>query len=130
MSYFDCYLIPVPETKLETYRHFSKKIASVYRDYGAVRVIDCVLDPDAQFHADEARAEIDAAALRDFRAAAATSPGEVVVLSWTEWPSKTVRDECLPHVLSDPRIQPEDGEDAIFEGKRLVAGGFFKVMEV
>ena len=46
MSYFDCYLIPVPAAKLNAYKRFSEQMARVYREYGAVRVIDCVLDPD------------------------------------------------------------------------------------
>jgi uncharacterized protein YbaA (DUF1428 family) len=134
MSYFDCYLIPVPTIKLETYKRFSEKMASVYREYGAVRVVDCVLDPDtadgAQFHADEAQAQVQAASLRDFQAAAATRTGEIVVLSWTEWPSKSDRDECLLRVLADPRVQPEDGQEVIFEGARLIAGGFFKLIDL
>lgn len=134
MSYFDAYLIPVPEAKLDAYRLFSERIAAVYREYGALRVVDGLLDPDTadgtSFHAEEARAELGAAPLRDFRAAAAAGPGDVVVLSWTEWPSKAARDACLPRVLADPRVQPAEGEDTIFEGSRLVAGGFLKLMDL
>lgn len=134
MSYFDCYLIPVPITKLDSYKHFSERMASVYREYGAVRVVECVLDPDAAdgalFHADEAQAQVQAASLRDFHAAAATRSGEIVVLSWTEWLSKSERDERLPRVLADPRVQPEDGQEVIFEGTRLIAGGFSKLIDL
>lgn len=55
--------------------------------------------------------------------------GETVILSWTEWPSKDARDDLLPRVLADPRVQPEDGEKAVFEGARLVAGGFAKLLD-
>lgn len=133
MSYFDAYLIPVPEGKLAQYQVFSARIAAIYREYGSLRVVDCLLDPEAgdgaAFHAEGAREAASAAELRDFRAAADTRPGEVVVLSFTEWPSKAVRDDALPRVLADPRVQPDPGEDMIFEGTRLVAGAFLTLLE-
>lgn len=133
MSYFDCYLVPVPTAKLDAYKLFSQRMAKVYREYGALRVIDCILDPETtdgtQFHAEGAQADVQGAELRDFNAAAATKEGETVILSWTEWPSKDARDDLLPRVLADPRVQPEDGEKAIFEGARLVAGGFAKLLD-
>jgi uncharacterized protein YbaA (DUF1428 family) len=134
VSYFDCALIPVPAAKLEAYKHFSEKIANVYREYGAVRQVDCFLDPDAangvEFHAEEARESLQGISLRDFPMAAASQAGEVVILSWTEWPNKSVRDEGLPRALADPRVQPQEGQDTLFEGCRLVAGGFFKLLDV
>nr|WP_064245462.1 DUF1428 domain-containing protein [Rhizobium leguminosarum]OAP96833.1 hypothetical protein A4U53_37465 [Rhizobium leguminosarum] len=133
MSYFDCYLIPVATDKLDAYKLFTERMAKVYREYGALRVTDCIFDPatadGTQFHAEGAKAEVQAAELRDFKTAAAAKDGETVILSWTEWPSKDARDELLPRVLADPRVQPEDGEDAIFEGARLIAGGFFKLLD-
>lgn len=136
MSYFDGYLIPVPTEKLDAYRRFSEKIATVYREHGALRIVDCVLDPDtadgAQFHADEAREALHVAdaPLRDFRAAAAAEAGDTVVLSWTEWPSKAARDAGLAKALSDPRVQPQEGQEVLFEGRRLIAGGFVGLMDV
>ncbi|VTZ59200.1 DUF1428 family protein [Sinorhizobium medicae] len=47
MSYFDCYLVPSPTAKLDAYKLFSQRMAKVYREYGALRVIDCILDPEA-----------------------------------------------------------------------------------
>lgn len=134
MSCFDCYLIPVPAVRLEAYRRFSERMAVVYRDYGAVRLVDCMLDPDtadgSAFHADGAQSALQDTVLRDFPAAAASREDEVVVLSWTEWPSKQARDEALPRVLADPRVQPDDGQETIFEGHRLVAGGFLTLLDM
>lgn len=134
MPYFDCYLIPVPTAKLDAFKCLSQQMASVYREYGAVRQVDCILDPDtadgSQFHADGAQAQLQAAALRDFPTAAAAQEGEIVVLSWTEWPSKSARDEGLPRVLADPRVQPQDNQEVIFEGKRLIAGGFLGLVDM
>jgi uncharacterized protein YbaA (DUF1428 family) len=133
MSYFDCYLIPVPTVKLGAYKAFSQRMAEVYREYGALRVTDCVLDSETtdgtQFHADGAQNEVQGAALRDFPEAAAARAGETVILSWTEWVNKAQRDALLPRILADPRVQPRDDEEMIFEGTRLVAGGFFRLLE-
>lgn len=133
MSYFDCYLIPLPTEKLGAYKTFSQRMAEVYREYGALRVTDCVLDSDTidgtQFHAEGVQSEVQGAELRDFPAAAAARAGETVILSWTEWVSKAQRDALLPQILADPRVQPRNDEEMIFEGTRLVAGGFFKLLE-
>jgi uncharacterized protein YbaA (DUF1428 family) len=135
-SYFDCYLIPVSSEKLEAYKRFSEQVAMVYREYGAVRIVDCMLDAEtadgAQFHAEEARDALNTAGkpLRDFSIAAATEPGEAVVLSWTEWPSKAARDSGLAKALADPRVQPQAGEEVLFEGRRLIAGGFETLVDL
>lgn len=134
MSYFDCALIPVPTAKLEVYKRFSEQMAKISLEYGAVRQVDCVLDPasadGAAFHAEDAREALEGVSLRDFPMAADAQAGESVVLSWTEWPSKAARDEGLPRMLADPRVQPQEGEDMLFEGRRLIAGGFVKLIDV
>lgn len=134
MTYFDAYLIPIASGKLEAYKTFSEEIAAVYRECGATRVVDCLLDAGAdggeQYHADEARAGLaDAGPLRDFVIAADAKPGETVILSRTEWPSRQARDDGLKKALSDPRVQPKPGEPVLFEGRRLVAGSFLKLMD-
>lgn len=134
MSYIDGYLIPLETSKLEEYQRFSRHVAEVYREYGAMRVVDCQLDRtvanDTDFHAEQARHDLDEVPLRDFEAAAAARSGETVILSWTEWPSKEARDLGLAKALADPRIQPKEGEKMLFEGRRLIAGGFLKLIDV
>jgi uncharacterized protein YbaA (DUF1428 family) len=127
MPYYDAYLIPISPAKLDAYRDFSRRIGAVYREYGAVRVVDVLLDAQggdgASFHAEEARAALGDD-LRDFAAAAGAQDGETVILSWTEWPDKQARDEGLAKVLADPRVQPDPEDGVIFEGRRLVSGAF------
>jgi uncharacterized protein YbaA (DUF1428 family) len=134
MSYFDCALIPVPTAKLAAYKSFSEQMARISLEYGVLRQVDCVLDPDAgngaKFHAEEARDLLQGVKLRDFPMAAAAQDGETVILSWTEWPSKEARDQGLPRLLADPRVQPQDGQETLFEGRRLIAGGFLKLVDV
>ena len=133
MSYFDCYLIPLAADRLDDYQRFSQRMSAVYREYGVVRIVECVLDPDtadgSQFHAAEVQPHLRGVSLPDFYKAAATRVGEIVVLSWVEWPSKKIRDETLPRILADLRIQPEAGEIDVFDGRRLIAGGFVQLPE-
>lgn len=134
MAYFDCYLIPVSADRMAEYRLFSTAIAAIYRQHGALRVVDALLDPETgngfDFHAEGARSSLEGAALRDFPQAAALQDGERVVFSWTEWPDKATRDAALPRVLADPRVQPRAGQAPIFEGARLIAGGFRTLVDI
>lgn len=127
MPYYDAYLIPIARSKLDAYREFSKKVGAVYREHGALKITDIILDDDGgageSFHADGARADLSGP-LRDFVIAAAAGEGETVILSWTEWPDKQARDEGLAKTLADPRIQPDPDDGVIFEGQRLVSGAF------
>ena len=127
MTYFDAYLIPIRPAQLPAYCAFSKKVGAVYREYGAIRITDILLDEDdqaaASFHAEEARSALDED-MRTFIDAAAATTGEVVILSWTEWPDKQTRDRGLAAALADPRVQPNPEDGVIFEGRRLVAGAF------
>ena len=129
MIFADIYITPVQADRKAAYLEFSKKVAAVYREHGALRVVDCWQAEDegdqADFHAAGAREEYATGApLPDFRRAAGARPGETVVVSWVEWPSREARDKGLAAATADPRIQPRPGEEAIFDGRRLIAGGF------
>ena len=127
MPYFDAYLIPIRPSQLPAYRDFSSKVGAVYREHGATRITDIILDdsdqPAASFHAEEAREGLGDET-RNFMDAAAATSGELVILSWTEWPDKDARDRGLAAALADPRVQPDPEDGVIFEGRRLVAGAF------
>ena len=51
-----------------------------------------------------------------------------MVFSWIEWPDKATRDEAMPKMMDDPRMQP-DQNPMPFDGKRLIYGGFSPVVE-
>lgn len=63
----------------------------------------------------------------DFRGAMKAEPGEVVVFSWIEWPSREVRDAGMKKIMEDPRMQ-EMG-DMPFDGKRMIFGGFEPILD-
>jgi uncharacterized protein YbaA (DUF1428 family) len=136
MTYVDGYLTPLRPEMRAAYIELSLRTAAVYKEYGALRVVDCWQDGTPQdsagFHAEAARDTLDAGdgPSRDFKDAAGAEDDEIVLFSWMEWPDKATRDEGLASVLADPRVQPQEGEVVIFEGRRLVASGFDVVVDV
>jgi uncharacterized protein YbaA (DUF1428 family) len=125
MSYFDCYLAPVPHENKAAYEELARISAQVVKEHGALRVVECWLDesgPDAStYHGEQAR--LESAAYRGFTGAAGAHPGETVVMSFVEWPDKAARDAGMERVTRDPRMQ-FTGEPPVFDGRRLIAGGF------
>jgi uncharacterized protein YbaA (DUF1428 family) len=110
MNYIDGYVVPVPAGNKEAYRKVAAEAATIFKQYGATRIVECWGDnvPDGK--------------LTDFRRAVKAEPGENIVFSWIVWPSKAARDEGMKKAMADPRMQP--GPDMPFDGKRLIYGGF------
>ena len=109
MSYIDGFVTPVPAGRRADYQKMASEAAAVFKESGALRVVECWGDdvPDGK--------------LTDFKSAVKAEAGEVIVFSWVEWPSKQVRDEGMAKVMADSRMKMED---MVFDGKRLIYGGF------
>ena len=73
-DYTDGFVVPVPEAKTEAYRELASKMAKVFRQHGATRVVEALSD-------DVPRGEVT-----DFYRAAKAEEGEKVVFSFIEWP--------------------------------------------
>lgn len=110
MSYIDGFVIPVPGGNKQRYRELSETMAAVFKEYGALRVVECWAD------------DVPVGKHTDFRRAVAAEDGEAIVFSWIVWPSKAVRDEGSKKVMADPRMQ--GGAAMPFDGKRLIYAGF------
>lgn len=125
MSYYDCYLAPVPRANRAAYEALARLSAQVARECGALNVVECWLDdagPDASsYHGESTRAQ--AQEYGSFPLAAGVREGETVVMSFIEWPDKATRDAGMARLTSDPRMQLQD-QPPVFDGRRLIAGGF------
>lgn len=110
MSYIDGFVIPVPSGKKQAYRDMAAKTATLFKEYGATRIVECWGDdvPDGK--------------VTDFKGAVKAEPGEIIVFSWIEWPSKEVRDAGHKKMMDDPRMKMTD--ETPFDGKRMIVGGF------
>jgi uncharacterized protein YbaA (DUF1428 family) len=115
MSYVDGFVVPVPEGKKEAYREVCNKVAVVFKEYGALRVVECWGD------------DVPPGKVTDFQGAVKAEKGETVVFSWIEWPSKEVRDAANKKMMDDPRMKPD--QETPFDGKRMIFGGFAVLMD-
>src|SRR5579859_530721 len=95
MGYVDGFVVPVPAAKKEAYREMAAKSAAVFREYGAIRIVEAWGDdvPDGK--------------VTDYKGAVKAAGDEQVVYSWIEWPSKEHHDAAWPKIMSDERMKPD-----------------------
>lgn len=111
MEYVDGYVIAVPAANKERYRALAEQAAVVFKDHGALSVVECWGD------------DVPEGKLTSFPLAVQRQPDEVVVFSWITWPSKEVRDAGNEAAMHDPRMEC-DLNNMPFDGKRMIFGGF------
>ena len=116
MNYIDGFVIPVADGDRERYRATAKAFHEKFKDCGAIRQVECWGD------------DIADGTVTDFKRAVDARPGETVVFSWIEWPSKEVRDAANKKMMEDPRMK-EMGEQMPFDGKRMIFGGFAPIVD-
>ena len=114
-TYTDGFVVPVPEGKRDAYQQLAAKMAKVFREKGASRVVEAFSD-------DVSKGEVT-----DFYRAVKAEDGEGVVFSFIEWPDKTTRDEAWKAIMEDESMKPEG--DMPFDGKRMFWGGFDKIVD-
>lgn len=115
MAYIDATVIPVPTAKKDAYIAFAKICDPLFKEVGALNVIDAWGD------------DVPEGKVTDYRRAVQATADETVVLGWITWPDKAARDAGWARVMQDPRMQ---GLDQPFDGKRMIFGGFEVVVQV
>ena len=116
--YVDGFVIPVPKKSLDAYRRIAELCAKVWREHGALEVRECVAE------------DVKMGKLTSFPRAVQRKPGETVVFSWIVFKSRADRDRVNAKVMKDPRLaEIMQGENAPFDGKRLIYGGFEVMIE-
>ena len=116
MPYVDGFVLAVPTADREAFTRYADRVAAVFREHGALRVVECWGD------------EVPHGQWTDLHRAVQARPDETVVFAWIEWPSRAVRDEGMAKVSTDPRSRP-DGDPIPFDRKRMVYGGFVPVVD-
>ncbi|MFO3903086.1 DUF1428 family protein [Enterobacter hormaechei] len=116
MKYVDGFVVAVPAENKEAYRELAAKAAPLFKEFGALRIVECWAD------------DVPNGTLTDFRLAVKAEENEEVVFSWIEYPSRAVRDEANQKMMNDPRMK-EFGESMPFDGKRMIFGGFSPLLD-
>ncbi|HEX2803344.1 MAG TPA: DUF1428 domain-containing protein [Sphingomicrobium sp.] len=114
-KYADGFVVPVPEGKRDAYRELASKMAKVFRQHGATRVVEAISD------------DVPHGKVTDFYRAVKAEDGEAVVFSFIEWPDKETRDTAWEKIMSDESLKPEG--DMPFSGQRMFWGGFEKILD-
>ena len=116
MTYIDVFVAAVPAENKDAYIEHARVTSPVFKKYGALRVMDNWGDdvPDGE--------------VTSFPLAVRAEPGEVIVFSWIEWPSKEARDKGMEQCMTDPVFTNED-MTMPFDGKRMLVGSFENIFE-
>jgi uncharacterized protein YbaA (DUF1428 family) len=116
MNYVDGFVAAVPTANREKYRKHAEKAAAVFKEHGALTVVECWGD------------DVPEGKVTSFPMAVKRQADETVVFSWITWPSRQVRDDAWKKLMADPRLQP-DTNPMPFDGKRLIYGGFEPIVD-
>jgi uncharacterized protein YbaA (DUF1428 family) len=117
-KYVDGFIVPVPKRKLEAYRSLARRAAKVWREHGALEYHEFVAD------------DVKVGKRTSFPRSVKLKPGETVVFSWIVYKSRAHRDRVNAKVVKDPRLADMmDPKSLPFDGKRMIYGGFKRLLE-
>jgi uncharacterized protein YbaA (DUF1428 family) len=111
VDYVDGFVAAVPTVNREAYRKHAELAAAVFKEYGALAIVECWGD------------DVPQGKLTSFPLAVQCKPDETVVFSWVVWPSRAARDAGWAKTMADERMKPGNNPMPL-DGKRLIYGGF------
>lgn len=117
-KYVDGFVVPVPKKKMEAYLRLARRAGKVWREHGALEYREFVAD------------DVKVGKLTSFPRSVKLKPGETVVFSWIVYKSRAHRDRVNKKVMKDPRLADMmDPKSLPFDGKRMIYGGFKRLLE-
>ncbi len=116
-NYIDGFVFPIPKIHLEEYRTIAEKVASIWKEYGALAYFEYVGE------------DLTLEGTRSFLDLVDAKEEEAVVFGWVVFASKEDRDLANKQVPTDPRmkdlVEPlTQSSKMIFDASRMVYGGF------
>lgn len=116
MTYVSGFVVPVPTSRKEDYRKMAAEAAEMFRDYGALEMMEAWGE------------DVRDGKVTDFRRAVQATEDETVVFSWIVWPDRATADAAEERMKTDERMQPP--ADAPFSGARMIYGGFAPIFQM
>jgi uncharacterized protein YbaA (DUF1428 family) len=117
-NYVDGFVLPIPKKNAEAYRKVARKAGKVWMEYGALSYVECVAD------------DVKPGKYTSFPQSVKLKPNEVVWFSWIVYKSRRHRDSVNAKVMKDPRLAGMDPSMMPFDGKRMIYGGFKKMVDL
>jgi uncharacterized protein YbaA (DUF1428 family) len=117
MPYVDGFVIAVPKQNLEDYKALARVAGPVWIEHGALPYVECVGD------------DVPYGKLTSFPRAVQAKDDEVVIFSWVTYDTRENRDAIVAKVMEDPRLAEEKWQ-SVFDGKRMIYGGFQSFLEL
>ena len=116
MTYFEGFIVPVPEAKRDAYAKHGNSVAAALRQVGVRRQVESWENdvPDGK--------------VTDFRKAVAANADEKVVFAWFEYPDRAARDAANEAMMNSSELMALS-TDVPFDGKRMILGGFEAIVE-
>jgi uncharacterized protein YbaA (DUF1428 family) len=117
MPYVDGFVVPVPKKKVEAYRRLASKAGKIWKEHGAISFHEYIAD------------DVKVGKRTSFPRSVKLKPGETVMFSWIVYKSRKDRDRINAKVMKDKRFAGMDMSSMPFDGKRMIYGGFKKLVE-
>jgi uncharacterized protein YbaA (DUF1428 family) len=111
MAYVDGFVLAVPKQQIEAYKEFARKAGEVWKEHGALAVVECIGD------------DVPYGKLTSFPRAVQAKEDEIVIFAWIVYETRAHRDAVNAKVMADPRLEREMS-DMPLDGKRMIYGGF------
>jgi uncharacterized protein YbaA (DUF1428 family) len=115
MAYVDGFIVAVPKKNLPAYRKMARLAGKVWREHGAIDYKECIAD------------DVPMGKITSFPRSVKQKPSETVIFAWITYKSRADRNRINKKVMADPRLKGMGPENAPFDAKRMIYGGF-KVM--
>ncbi|MEO6224908.1 MAG: DUF1428 domain-containing protein [Sphingomicrobium sp.] len=116
MTYFEGFIVPVPEANREAFAGHANQLAPLLREAGVVRQVESW------------GSDVPDGKITDFRKAVAAQPDEKAVFAWFEYPDRKARDAANARMMEDSRMM-DMSSDVPFDAKRMIFGGFQSIVE-
>ena len=118
-QYVDGFVLPIPERNIDAYRRIARKAGKIWREHGALEYRECVGD------------DVQVGKVTSFPRSVKVKPDETVVFAWIVFKSRAHRDRVNAKVMKDPRLADMmDPKAMVFDGKRMIYGGFNVIVDV
>ena len=116
MTYFEGFIVPVPEGNKEAFARHANELAPSLRQCGVRRQLEAW------------GSDVPEGKVTDFRKAVDGQAGENVVFAWFEYPDRKARDAANEAMMSNSKMM-DMSKDVPFDAKRMIFGGFQSVVE-